>query len=62
MCDVCVCLHFRNIALDVQKLSLERRDEEDQWYRQNNVLLEAEDKRKRMLQVEESKLAEQRKR
>ncbi|BFZ13052.1 hypothetical protein BsWGS_16091 [Bradybaena similaris] len=55
-------LRQRNIALDVQKLSLERHDEEDQWYRQNNVLLEAEDKRKRMLQVEESKLAEQRKR
>ncbi|CAG5135897.1 unnamed protein product [Candidula unifasciata] len=55
-------LRQRNIALDVEKMTLERHGKEDQWYRQNNVLIEAEDRRKRMIQEEEAKLAEQRQR
>ena len=50
----------RQSALELERLTEQRKQEEEAWYRQQKLLMEAEDQRRKMLEVEEKKLTDQR--
>ena len=51
---------FRQSALELERMTEQRKQEEEAWYRQQKLLMEAEDQRRKMLEVEEKKLTDQR--
>ena len=53
-------LDCRQSALELERLTEQRKQEEEAWYRQQKLLMEAEDQRRKMLEVEEKKLTDQR--
>ena len=50
----------RQSALELERLTEQRKQEEEAWYRQQKLLMEAEDQRRKMVEVEEKKLTDQR--
>ena len=56
----CVFPDCRQSALELERLTEQRKQEEEAWYRQQKLLMEAEDQRRKMLEVEEKKLTDQR--
>ena len=50
----------RQSALELERLTEQRRQEEEAWYRQQKLLMEAEDQRRKMIDMEEKKLTDQR--
>ena len=52
----------RQSALQLERLTEQRRQEEEAWHRQQEQLLEAESQRRRLIALEEDKLADQRSR
>ena len=57
---MCVCVCCRQSALELERLAEGKRQEEGAWYRQQELLLEAEQHRRALMEGEERKLAEQR--
>ena len=51
---------FRQSALELERMTEQRKQEEEAWYRQQRLLMEAEDQRRKMLEAEEKKLTDQR--
>ncbi len=51
---------FRQVSLELQKETERRQTEEEAWYRQQKLLLDAEDKRRKLIADEETKLVDQR--
>lgn len=58
--SVVVFLINRQSALELERMTEQRKQEEEAWYRQQKLLMEAEDQRRKMLEVEEKKLTDQR--
>lgn len=52
----------RQLVHEIEAKALERRVEDEVWYRKQKLLKEAEEERRKILIKEEEKLAEQRKR
>ena len=50
----------RQSALELERLTEQRKQEEEAWYRQQKLLMDAEEQRRKMLEVEEKKLTDQR--
>ena len=55
-----VMLHTRQQMLEMERLSEQRRLEEEAWLRQQDLLLAAEEQRRTLVQQEDQKLADQR--
>ncbi|KAL5467429.1 hypothetical protein EMCRGX_G031650 [Ephydatia muelleri] len=53
-------LRQRQSALELERLTEKRRHEEEAWHRQQELLLEAEGQRRKLLELEEQKLSDQR--
>ncbi len=51
---------YRQASLELQKETERRQAEEEAWYRQQKLLLDAEDKRRNLIAQEEAKLVDQR--
>ena len=63
--DTCTHAHTRartcrQSALELERLTEKRRSEEEAWHRQQELLLEAEGQRRKLLELEEQKLSDQR--
>jgi len=56
----CVCVVSRQGALELERMLEQRKEEEEAWHRQQRLLLEAEEQRRAMMEVEETKLTDQR--
>lgn len=55
----CAC---RQSALELERLTEQRKQEEAAWYRQQELLLDAEAQRRQVIELEEQKLRDQRER
>ena len=53
-------LHQRHATAELQRALDKRRNEEEAWYRQQELLTEAEQQRKGLIMEEEQKLVDQR--
>ena len=53
-------LPIRQSALELERLTEQRRHEEEAWHRQQELLQEAERQRRKMMEREEQKLMDQR--
>ncbi|XP_019849062.1 PREDICTED: TBC1 domain family member 31-like [Amphimedon queenslandica] len=53
-------LRQRQQTLELERLAEQRRQEDEAWQRQHELLLQAESQRKKMLELEEEKLSDQR--
>lgn len=53
-------LHERQAAMQLRRQAEERKLQEETWFRQQTMLSEAEEQRKRALKIEEQKLVDQR--
>ena len=51
---------LRQSALELERMTEQRKHEEEAWYRQQQLLMEAEEQRRRVLEGEEKKLTDQR--
>ncbi len=50
----------RQSALELERLTEQRRLEEEAWTRQQALLMDAEEQRRKMIQVEDMRLTDQR--
>ena len=50
----------RQSALELERMMEQRKQEEGAWYRQQQLLMDAEDQRRKMIEVEDKKLTDQR--
>lgn len=55
-----LCSSYRQQTLELERLAEQRRNEDEAWQRQHELLLLAEDQRKKMLELEDQKLTDQR--
>ena len=53
-------ISIRQASLELQKETERRQAEEEAWYRQQKLLLDAENKRRKLIAEEETKLVHQR--
>ncbi len=51
---------YRQSALELERLTEQRRLEEEAWTRQQALLVDAEEQRRKMIQVEDTRLTDQR--
>lgn len=54
------CGHYRQSTLELERLLERRRHEEEAWHRQQVLLTEAEEQRRKMVELEEQRLSDQR--
>ena len=61
-CPLVFLCVYRQSALELERLTEQRKQEEAAWYRQQELLLDAEAQRRQVIELEEQKLRDQRER
>ena len=60
--SVFFCFVFRQLAQEMKEVASQRQQEEEAFYRQQELMVDAENQRRSMISLEEQKLSDQRSR